>query len=359
MAEALAEACRGIGRTAPNPAVGAVVVKGGRVIARGFHAQAGGPHAEVVALQQAGARAKGATLYVTLEPCNHHGRTPPCAPAIAAAGVRKVFVGSPDPNPLVQGRGVRWLRRQGVEVETGLLQGPCDAINAPWFHFMRERRPFVTMKVAISLDGRVAPPPGHGRWVSSEEAREEVHLLRDAVDAVLVGRGTVAADDPRLTARVEGGRDPLRIVLDGKLRSSPRAKLAGAGTLFVCGARPPPSARRALEETGAEVLALPREADGASLPMLLSALASRGIVHLLVEGGTRIFSAFLAAGLVDRLLVHQTPRVFGAGPLFAAFEAEGDLPSFTLWAQHLAGDTLVLDLRPAPVATGAPRRQRL
>ncbi len=315
--------------------------------------------AVTVALRAAGARAKGAELYVTLEPCNHLGRTPPCAPAIAAAGIRRVFVGSADPNPLVQGRGVRWLRRQGIAVETGLFRAPCDAINEPWLHFIRTKRPFVTMKAAISLDGRLAPPPGHGRWVSSDEAREEVHLLRDAVDAVLVGRGTVATDDPRLTARTEGGRDPLRIVLDGQLRSSPRAKLAGSGTLFVAGPRPPVDAQRALEATGAEVLRLPREAHGASLPMLLSALAARGIVHLLVEGGTQIFSSFLAEGLVDRLLVHQAPRVFGSGPLFAAFAPPATLPAFVLRAQHVAGETLVLDLRPAPVRPGAARRQRL
>jgi diaminohydroxyphosphoribosylaminopyrimidine deaminase/5-amino-6-(5-phosphoribosylamino)uracil reductase len=216
---ALREARRGLGRTSPNPAVGALLVKGGRIVGRGHHVQAGAPHAEVMAIRDAAARARGADLYTTLEPCDHVGRTPPCSLAILEAGVRRVFSGSADPNPRVNGRGIRRLRRAGVEVETGVLREDCDALNEPWFRFITTGRPHVTLKVAATLDGRIATASGDSRWVTGPEARAHVHRLRDAVDAVLVGAGTARADDPRLTARLPGGRgcDPIRVVLDSRL----------------------------------------------------------------------------------------------------------------------------------------------
>ena len=223
MREALAEARLAVGRTHPNPAVGAVVVRGGAIVGRGHTAPAGGPHAEVRAIADAGADARGADLFTTLEPCDHFGRTPPCTEAILAAGIARVFASSADPNPLVDGRGVRRLRELGMPVWTGVLSAESDALNRPFFKAMRVGLPWVTLKAAVSLDGKLATASGDSRWVTGEAARGEVHRLRNIVDAVLVGAGTVRADDPSLTTRLPegGGRDPLRVVLDSALRLSP------------------------------------------------------------------------------------------------------------------------------------------
>jgi diaminohydroxyphosphoribosylaminopyrimidine deaminase / 5-amino-6-(5-phosphoribosylamino)uracil reductase len=311
---ALAEAARGAGRTSPNPAVGAVLVKGGRVVARGHHARAGGPHAEIVALRAAGARARGADLYTTLEPCDHQGRTPPCSLAIVEAGVRRVFAGSYDPNPLVNGRGVARLRAAGVPVVTGVLADECDALNAAWFTFITRRRPFVTLKLAATLDGKVATRSGDSRWVTGPEARAWVHRLRDRVDAVLVGRGTALADDPRLTARLPGGggRDPLRVVLDTRLELPASLKLfrqrSPAPTLVAHA-----STRRRDLGPRVELLRCKRGPGGVDLPDLLARLAARGVTHLLVEGGGAVAGALLSAGLVDRLALFLAPAVLGQG----------------------------------------------
>jgi diaminohydroxyphosphoribosylaminopyrimidine deaminase/5-amino-6-(5-phosphoribosylamino)uracil reductase len=320
MRAALREAAKGLGRTSPNPAVGAVIVRGGRVVARGHHAKAGGPHAEVVALRAAGARARGADLYTTLEPCDHWGRTPPCSRAILDAGVRRVFVGSSDPNPLVNGKGVARLRAAGVEVVPGVLRDECDALNAHWFRFIRDRRPYVTLKAAVTLDGRLATRTGDARWVTGEEARRWVHRLRNRVDAILVGAGTARADDPRLTVRLPGGRgrDPVRVVLDTDLSLPATLKLfrarSGAPTVVAhaCG-------RSRRLGPGVELLRCRRGEGGVDLADLLAKLAARGITHLLVEGGARVHAAFLAAGLVDRAVVFVAPKLAGADgvPLFA------------------------------------------
>jgi len=311
---ALAEARRGVGRTSPNPAVGAVLVKGGRVVARGHHARAGGPHAEIVALRRAGDRARGADLYTTLEPCDHHGRTPPCSVALIEAGVRRVVSGSADPNPLVDGRGVARLRRAGVPVTTGVLRAACDELNAPWFTFITMRRPYVTLKLAATLDGKVATRGGDSRWVSGPAARAWVHRLRDRVDAVLVGRGTAQADDPRLTTRLPGGggRDPLRVVLDSRRSLPPTLRLfrqrSAAPTLvFHACARPGRLGPRV------EQVRVARGPGGLRLAEVLARLGERGVTHLLVEGGGRVAGAFLAAGFVDRLALILSPRVLGGG----------------------------------------------
>jgi len=311
---ALEEAARGLGRTAPNPAVGAVLVRAGRVVGRGHHARAGGPHAEIVALGRAGARARGADLYTTLEPCDHEGRTPPCTRALVAAGVRRVFVGSRDPNPLVNGKGTARLRRAGIEVVAGPLQEACDALNAPWFRFIASGRPFVTLKLATTLDGRIATAAGDSRWVSGPEGRAWVHRLRDRVDAVLVGRGTARADDPRLTCRLPGGggHDPLRVVLDSGLRLPPTLRLfrqrSAARTLVLHAAR-----RVRLLGPRVDLERCARGPGGLDLEAVLAALAGRGVVHLLVEGGAAVAASFLAAGLVDRLALVLAPRVLGGG----------------------------------------------
>jgi diaminohydroxyphosphoribosylaminopyrimidine deaminase/5-amino-6-(5-phosphoribosylamino)uracil reductase len=309
---AIREAEKGLGRTSPNPAVGAVIVKGGRVVARGHHARAGGPHAEAAALAAAGARARGADLYTTLEPCDHHGKTPPCSVAILEAGIRRVFVGSHDPNPVVDGKGIARLTAGGVEVVADVLRGACDALNAHWFRFITARRPFVTLKAAVTLDGKLATAGGDSRWVTGPEARARVHQLRDRVDAVLVGAGTARADDPRLTTRLPsgGGRDPLRIVLDTDLslpatlrlfrqRSKAKTLVAHAST----------RARRL--GANVELLRCRRGRGGVDLADLLRKLGERGVTHLLVEGGAAIHGSFLRAGLADRVVLFIAPRLVG------------------------------------------------
>src|SRR5215475_6179803 len=263
MREAITEARRALGRTHPNPAVGAVVVKDGQVVGRGHTAPAGGPHAEVRAIADAGPEARGADLFTTLEPCDHYGRTPPCTEAIVAAGIGRVFAGSADPNPLVDGRGVRRLRELGIPVWTGVLSAESDALNRPFFKAMRLGLPWVTLKAAVSLDGKLATASGDSRWVTGEAARAEVHKLRNVVDAVLVGAGTVRADDPALTTRLPegGGRDPLRIVLDSKLRLSPGRQLfhlpSDARTLLVHVEGEGAERAEGLAAAGAELLAVP------------------------------------------------------------------------------------------------------
>jgi diaminohydroxyphosphoribosylaminopyrimidine deaminase / 5-amino-6-(5-phosphoribosylamino)uracil reductase len=355
MRMALEEAARGVGRTAPNPAVGAVLVRGGRVVGRGHHARAGSPHAEIEALRQAGARARGADLYTTLEPCDHFGRTPPCSAAVIEARVRRVFVGSRDPNPLVNGKGTARLRRAGVEVVAGPLQAECDALNAPWFRFISSGRPFVTLKVASTLDGRVATLAGDSRWVSGPEARAWVHRLRDRVDAVLVGRGTAQADDPRLTTRLPGGggRDPLRVVLDTDLQLPATLRLfrqrSAARTLVV-------HAARRERDLGPRVdqLRCARGPGGLDLHDVLSRLAARGVVHLLVEGGGKVAASCLAAGVVDRLALVLAPRVLGAGLTWSGATGparmSGALRVRDLTVERL-GDDLLLQGTPVLAAT--------
>jgi diaminohydroxyphosphoribosylaminopyrimidine deaminase / 5-amino-6-(5-phosphoribosylamino)uracil reductase len=314
MRGAIAEAEKGQGRTSPNPAVGAVVVRNGRVVGRGHHARAGGPHAEVVALRAAGERARGADLYTTLEPCDHFGKTPPCSLAVLEAGVRRVFVGSRDPNPKVNGRGIARLRRAGVEVVCDVLREACDVLNAPWFTFITRQRPYVTLKAAITLDGRIAARGGDSRWVTGEAARAEVHRLRDRVDAVIVGAGTARADDPLLTTRLPrgGGRDAVRVVLDSRLRLPRALRLFHPGSpaptlvAHVTGRRPrfPP---------GVEALGCAPRAGRVDLEDLLAKLRARGLAHVLVEGGGEVHRSFLEAGLVDEVLLFVAPKILGGG----------------------------------------------
>jgi diaminohydroxyphosphoribosylaminopyrimidine deaminase/5-amino-6-(5-phosphoribosylamino)uracil reductase len=354
---ALREAAKGLGRTSPNPAVGAVLVRGGKVVGRGHHARAGGPHAEVVAIRDAGARARGADLYTTLEPCDHYGKTPPCSMAVLAAGVRRVFVGSADPNPLVNGKGVARLRAAGVEVAEGVLRADCDALNAHWFKFMRERRPYVTLKAAVTLDGRLATRTGDARWVTGEAARRWVHRLRDRVDAILVGAGTARADDPLLTTRLPGGRgrDAVRVVLDTDLRLPSRLALlhprSAAPTLV---AHASPRSRRV--GAGVELLRCRRGKGGVDLRDLLARLAARGVTHLLVEGGARVNGRFLEEGLVDRLAVFVAPLLAGGdGVPLAAFRGPARLADALrldeVQVERVGDDVLILG-RPVRAAAG-------
>ena len=316
MARAVALAKRGLGRTSPNPPVGAVLVKRGRVVAEGWHRRAGGEHAEIVALRRAGAAARGATLYLTLEPCTHTGRTPPCAPAVIAAGISRVVLGVGDPNPRVRGRGIRALRAAGIEVCTGVLAEEAAEVSAWWRGAMARRRPYVILKLAASLDGKIATARGESRWISGPSARRMVHRLRNEVDAVLVGAGTVAADDPALTCRIPGGRDPVRVIVDGRLRISPRARVirerSTAPTIVATTSRVSATRRAALMRAGADVLLLPGRHGRMRLMDVLEALTTRGIVSVLIEGGADLAAGALRERLVDSLLLVSAPIMIGA-----------------------------------------------
>ncbi|MCA1905264.1 MAG: bifunctional diaminohydroxyphosphoribosylaminopyrimidine deaminase/5-amino-6-(5-phosphoribosylamino)uracil reductase RibD [Desulfarculus sp.] len=312
---ALGQARRGLGRSSPNPAVGAVVVKDGAVVGRGFHARAGEPHAEVHALAAAGAAARGAAIYVTLEPCNHHGRTPPCTQAILAAGIARVVYGASDPNPKAQGGG-EFLRQAGLAVTGGVLEAACRAEHRFFLTHVTQHRPHVVLKTAATLDGRTATVSGDSRWVTGPAARREVHRWRNWCDAICVGIGTALADDPQLTCRLEGGRDPLRVIVDTSLRLPATAKVldpaSPAGCLVACGPRPDPARRAALEAAGAQVLPLPRGDDGrVDLGALLTALGRRGVTSLLLEGGAGLAWGFVRAGLVDEVMYFLAPKLIG------------------------------------------------
>ena len=311
MRRALALAWGGWGRVAPNPLVGALVVRDGAVVGEGFHAEFGGPHGEVLALVAAGERARGADLVVTLEPCAHHGKTPPCTDAILAAGIRRVVFGARDADPVAAG-GAEVLRRAGVEVQGGVLEADARAQNALFFHrFAGRGRPFVALKLAVSLDARIADRHGRSRWVSGPAARDFVQWLRAGFDALAVGGGTAKADDPSLTVRgaVQPARPPLRVVLDRRAELPPQAALVRTAretpTLALLGSDAPPAAGEVLRAAGVEVAAADGPADA------MAALAGRGVGSVLVEGGGVVAGRLLAAGVVDRLYLVVAPLWLG------------------------------------------------
>ena len=312
MREALRLAKKGAGRTSPNPAVGAVVVRGGRALGRGWHRRAGGPHAEIYALRNAGSRARGATLYLTLEPCAHHGRTGPCVEAVLAAKCSRVVIGTIDPNPRVRGRGLARLRRAGVQVDVGVLADECRELNEDFEKFITTGAPFVVLKLALTLDGRIATRTGDSRWVTSAPARRRVHELRDRLDAVLVGSGTVLADDPRLTCRIPGGRNPLRVVLDGRLRVPLGARVFDRDARTRVYARSAKGAKAArLRARGVEVRSGGGSRAGA-LRRVLRDLARDGVKSVLIEGGALLAARALRDRVVDRLLLFVAPKLIGA-----------------------------------------------
>ncbi|GBD43664.1 Riboflavin biosynthesis protein RibD [bacterium HR40] len=346
MRAALALGARGLGRSWPNPSVGCVLVRDGRVVGRGWTQPGGRPHAETEALRRAGALARGATAYVTLEPCANWGRTPPCCRALAEAGVARVVVGCIDPDPRTNGKGVAFLREAGIEVVVGCLEDEARRQSLGLFRRIFAGRPMVTLKLALSLDGRIATRTGHSQWISGERARLEAHLLRATHDAVLVGSGTVLADDPALTCRIPGLGDarPLRIVLDRRLRTPPSARLFAGGPPVLVFTRRDHQRESAekLRARGAEVVGV----DEPYLPNVLDDLARRGLTRLLVEGGARVAAAFLAERLVDRLCLVYAPILLGgdAHPGIAdlALDEVGEAPRFRVTERRsLDQDTLV------------------
>lgn len=317
MTRALELAALGAGLTAPNPAVGAVLVRDGRAVGEGSHLRAGGPHAETVALAAAGPEARGATCYVTLEPCAHHGRTPPCADALVAAGVARVVVACSDPDPRVDGRGIARLRAAGVEVVTGVAEPAARALNRAFLHRAATGRPHVTLKTAMTLDGKIAAADGESRWITGEAARAHAHRLRFEADAVLVGLGTVLADDPQLTVRRADlpAKEPLRVVADSRLRVPASARLFTAGdparAVVACAAPAPAGPAAALRARGVQVLELPADGGRVELRALLAALAQLDVLGVLVEGGGELAAGLLDAGLVDRVAFFIAPRLLG------------------------------------------------
>jgi diaminohydroxyphosphoribosylaminopyrimidine deaminase/5-amino-6-(5-phosphoribosylamino)uracil reductase len=317
MERALALARRGKGRTSPNPMVGAVVVREGRVVGEGYHLRAGSDHAEVIALQEAGELTPGSTLYVTLEPCCHYGKTPPCTERIIAAGISRVVSCMVDPNPLVQGKGFERLKEAGIRVEWGLLEEEARRLNEAYLKFIISGLPFVILKGAASLDGKIATRTGSSRWITGPPARERVHRMRDEVDAVLVGIGTVLKDDPELTTRLPGGegKDPKRIVLDSQGRLPLHSKVvvspSTAGTLLVTTPSCPPEKVKELESRGVEVWKVEGKEGKIPLRPLLKRLAERGIVSLLIEGGSEVNASALEEGIVDKMVLFLAPRLLG------------------------------------------------
>jgi len=316
MARALELARKGLGRTHPNPSVGAVLVRGGRIVGEGFTAPAGGPHAEVRALRAAGARAHGADLYVTLEPCAHVGRTPPCVDALLPLGLRRIVVATVDPNPRVRGRSIRRLRAAGVAVSVGVGADDANAVMAGYRSHVLRGRPLVMLKVASTLDGRIAARTADARWITGPAARRRGHELRDVHDAILVGAGTVRADDPELTCRIPGGRNPVRVVACGPALDLPgQARVLdvrAAPTLVVTPAGADMRKVARLRRRGVDVVAVPGRRGAISAAGLMKTLAARGITSLLVEGGATVAADLLAAGLVDRIAWFVAPSLLGA-----------------------------------------------
>lgn len=338
MRAALALARRGLGCTWPNPTVGTVLVRDGRVVGRGFTQSGGRPHAETEALRMAGAEARGATAYVTLEPCSHHGGTPPCAEALAEAGIARAVVALQDPDPRVSGNGIAKLREAGIAVATGLCEAEAREINAGFLSRILNGRPLVTVKAATSLDGRIATHRGESQWITGEDARRAAHGLRGRHDAVLVGAGTVLADDPDLTCRIPGyTRLPtMRVIADSRLRTPLTARVvstaAAAPTLILVAPGHDPARAEAMRAAGVELVEVPRSEAGLDLRAGLAALAERGLTRILAEGGAQLAATLLRADLVDRVAWFHAPAILGgdawpaAEPFGAAALAE--MPRF-------------------------------
>jgi len=363
MRRALDLAQKGLGRTSPNPIVGAVVVRNGSILGEGYHAYAGGPHAEVVALEAAAGATAGADLYVTLEPCCHQGRTPPCTDRIIAAGIRRVVTSVLDPNPLVSGRGVETLRAAGVLVELGLLSEESTILNEAFMKFIKSRLPFVVLKAAVSLDGKIATRTGDSRWISGEQSRQRVHELRDQIDAVMVGLGTIRRDDPMLTTRLpSGGRNPIRVIVDGRGSLPLDARVfhstSSSPTWVAVTADAPHERIDALERHGLAVIETGGSNGRVNLHHLLKRLGEREVTSVMIEGGEGIFTSAIEAGIIDRFLVFVAPILIGgktAPSLFGGAGIEHLVEAFRLERvriEQLGGDLLIEGYRSAKEVGG-------
>lgn len=308
---------KGEGGTSPNPLVGSVIVKNGKLIGEGYHKKAGLPHAEIMALRRAGSRAKGAALWVNLEPCVHHGRTPPCTDAIISSGIKQVFVGIQDPNPLVRGKGIRRLRLAGIKVVSGILRKDCERQNEVFDKFIRTNMPFVILKSAVSLDGKIATRARESKWISSPQSRRIVHELRNQVDAVMVGAGTVVKDDPQLTPRLKNTREnpPVRVILDNEHIVSARAKVfqdAQTHPVIYCATKNLPRAKEMkLKRMGVQILKLQEKQGGIHLKQLMNKLGAMGITSILAEGGGEINASLLREHVADKIMLFVAPIIIG------------------------------------------------
>ena len=347
MRHAIALALKGEGKTRPNPLVGAVIVKDGRIIGEGYHTKYGSLHAEREALADCRRRGEsplGADMYVTLEPCCHTGKQPPCTEALAESGIGRVFVGSEDPNPLVAGKGIKFLRQHGIQVQTGFLKAECDALNPIFFHYIAAGKPYVALKYAMTADGRIATVTGASKWITGEAARNHVHRLRNRYASILVGINTVLRDDPLLNCRIPGGVNPLRIVLDSALRIPLSSHLVQSAKeiplMVVCSDSKIKGAadkKKALEAAGAEVLPLDSPDGRPVFKALVAELEKRSIDSLLIEGGSQVHYSALKAGIVSHIYSYVAPKIFGGtsapGPV-GGYGADAVSDAFVL---HLAG----------------------
>ncbi|MCP4255147.1 MAG: bifunctional diaminohydroxyphosphoribosylaminopyrimidine deaminase/5-amino-6-(5-phosphoribosylamino)uracil reductase RibD [Candidatus Scalindua sp.] len=325
MGIAIRIARKGIGKTSPNPMVGSVIVANGKVIGQGYHKRCGDHHAEINAINSTKKNIKGSTFYVTLEPCSHHGRTPPCIAALIKEKPERVVVGSLDPNPEVNGKGIKILRSKGIKVDVGIRESECLQLNEHYFKFVKTGMPFITVKYAQTLDGRIATSSGDSQWISSEASRKYVHRLRGINMGIMVGAGTVVADNPQLTVRHVRGKNPFRIIVDSKLRIPIKSSVLTDTNahLTIIATTSSASAREiaAIKKLGVDVWVVKKERDGmVSLKDLLRELGEREIVSVLVEGGSEIITSLLKAGLVDKMIIPIAPKIVGKG-----LEAIGDL----------------------------------
>ena len=352
MREALALAERRLGLTTPNPSVGCVIVRGGKIVARGVTASGGRPHGETQALAAAGRKARGASAYVSFEPCAHVGQTPPCANALVEAGVERVVVACLDPDPRVKGRGIAILKRAGINVTTGVLEEAAKRLNEGFITRIQRGRPAGILKLAMSLDGRIAAADGDSKWISSPPSRELVHRWRRECDAVMVGAGTVIADNPRLTCRVAGGRDPVRVVIDARLRTAPTALVyrerSKAPAIIVTTNANLARARRKYGRRGVEVISVDARGGELALDELMHEFGRRGWCNVLIEGGAMLAGSALSAGIVDRVAFFVAPKIFGAGLLaIEAMQARRvrDASGLVDFTARRVGDDWLLEAR--------------
>ncbi len=330
MAKALSLAHKGKGFTSPNPCVGAVVVKDNQVVGMGYHHAPGQPHAEVEAIEDARGNTKDATIYVTLEPCNHFGKTPPCTHRIIESGIRRVVIGCKDPNPYVRGGGIQALEEKGIEVKACVLEDRANALIEDFIWYIRyNKRPFVTLKCAATLDGFIATSTGHSKWITNASSRGHVHQLRHESDAILIGSGTLHSDDPSLTARIPGRKtkDPLRVILDTRLTIGQDARVinqeSDAGTLVVCGPNSPPDKKTHLEHKGVQVVEVGLEKDRLDLNELMIKLGQMSVMSVLIEGGGRVAFSAMDAGIVNKVCYFMAPKFLGGHDGIPVFNGKG------------------------------------